>query len=93
MLGLLISALSPFCHRGELHGAELVGPHVTDVIGDAVQLPAREVAFILDGYCQLEEILDFKLGPSRGQAVAYAAAMISDVNEANGVRCMVLGTV
>jgi len=74
-------------------GYRVLTPQVIDVIGDAVQLPASEVAFSLVGYCQIDEILDFKLGPSRGQTVAYAVVLISEVTEVDGVRCMVLDKV
>ena len=74
-------------------GYKVTTSQVIDLIGDAVHLPGSQVSFTLVGYCQLDEVLDFKLGPARGQTMAYAVVLISEVSEADGVRLMVLDKV
>ena len=74
-------------------GFKVITSNVVDLIGEAVELPSSPLSFTLNGYCQADEILEFKLGPHRGHAMVYAVVLISQVEEANGVRHMILDKV
>ena len=68
-------------------------PSLVDVIGDALQLPGSSSSFTLVGYCAAEDILDFKLGAPRGQAMGYAVVLITEVLDEGGTRTFVLDKV
>ena len=74
-------------------GCKVVTEGVVDLLGDALQLPEGQYPFNLVGYCQLDDILDFKLAPPRGHRVGCAVVLLSEIKDEDGVRTLQLDKV